>query len=92
MKKLVKIVEECDNCGRKNDSECAETHVVRYGHDFVHPTTRMSGNGSFPMPKQSDIGREVILRRRCTTWDGWLGCFADDPKQETYAFWNDEVR
>jgi DNA-directed RNA polymerase subunit RPC12/RpoP len=24
----------CAQCGQENDPECAETHVVRFGHDF----------------------------------------------------------
>lgn len=53
--------------------------------------TRISGNGSFPAPNKKDIGREVILKRQCLTWNGFLGYFADDPSKETYAFYNDET-
>ena len=27
----------CAQCGNTNEPDCAEEHVVRYGHDFVYP-------------------------------------------------------
>lgn len=53
--------------------------------------TRLSGNGSFPAPTDKDIGREVIVKRPCITWDGCLGYFADDKEKTTYAFYNNEL-
>jgi hypothetical protein len=53
---------------------------------------RISGNGSFPSPQIKDIGREVIVKRNCITWDGCLGYFADDNKKVIYAFYLDELK
>lgn len=53
--------------------------------------SRLSGNGSFPAPKKSDIGRNVIITRTCVTWDGCLGYFIDDKTEKHYAFYLDEL-
>jgi len=56
--------------------------------------TRLSGNGSFPAPQKSDIGKKVIVHRPCLTWDGFLGYFANDRKKEKtkLAFYWAEVK
>lgn len=53
--------------------------------------TRISGTGGFPKPKPKDIGREVVVKRRCLTWNGVLGYFADDKDKTTYAFYLAEL-
>ncbi len=58
----------------------------------VEEKTRLSGNGSFPAPTKKDIGRKVIVKRPCVTWDGCLGYFEDDKNKETYAFYNGELK
>lgn len=53
--------------------------------------SRISGNGSFPAPRKIDVGREVVITRKCITWQGCLGYFKDDNSKETVAFWDDEL-
>ena len=53
--------------------------------------TRISGTGSFPAPQKKDIGREVIVTRRCINWYGCLGYFKDDIEAIKYAFYLDEL-
>ncbi|GAF95639.1 unnamed protein product [marine sediment metagenome] len=53
--------------------------------------SRVSGTGSFPVPQKKDIGRNVIIKRMCITWDGCLGYFANDKKAKTYAFYLAEL-
>jgi hypothetical protein len=59
--------------------------------DGTFDKTRVSGNGGFPAPQKSDIGREVVVTRHCMTWDGCLGYFADDKSQTKIAFYEDEL-
>ncbi len=54
--------------------------------------TRLSGNGGFPAPTKKDIGKNVIIKRPCVTWDGCLGYFENDKNKETYAFYNGELK
>jgi len=54
--------------------------------------SRLSGNGSFPAPKKSDIGREVVMGRKCLTWPGFLGWFADDKTEKKVAFYDCECK
>jgi hypothetical protein len=57
----------------------------------IAPYRRLSGNGGFPGVKKEDIGKEVIVTRRCITWDGVLGHFKEGPDQETHAFHLEEL-
>ncbi len=52
--------------------------IKKFGSD----KTRISGNGCFLAPLKKDIGRTVIVKRPCLTWDGFLGYFASDRKKE----------
>lgn len=54
--------------------------------------SRLSGNGFFTAPKKADVGREVIVTRKCISWQGCLGYFVDDVSQETVAFWECELK
>ena len=36
----------CAQCGNKNEPDCAEEHVVRYGHDFVYPEKEGGNDGT----------------------------------------------
>lgn len=58
---------------------------------FSPGSSRLSGSGSFPPLKKSDIGREVVVTRPCITWLGCLGYFADDKKQNKFAFYLREL-
>ena len=53
---------------------------------------RYSGNGCFPAPQKKDVGKKVVVIRRCSTWDGSLGYFDDDSKKVTHAFYDVELQ
>ena len=67
------------------------TRVFPEGFKSKGIKKRLSGNGSFPAPTKKDIGRTVIVKRECITWDGCLGYFLDDETKETYAFYMGEL-
>ncbi len=56
------------------------------------PTSRLSGNASFPAPNKDQIGKKVTITRHCITWQGALGYFNDDPNETTHAFYLSEIK
>lgn len=67
------------------------TKIFPEGFQSKGKKRRISGNAGFPAPIKKDIGRKVIVKRQCITWDGLLGHFADDKTKETYAFYRGEL-
>lgn len=53
---------------------------------------RLSGNAVFDGPTKKDIGKTVLVKRPCVTWNGFLGYFEKDPNKTVKAFYYTEVK